>query len=93
LVSSAYVIVYRLKEDAAEILYICHGAQDWLAVKLKPAGAKALRLRYGFLGRESFVARTKRTQTILLSDCAGCIRPSPAPQPARRSASCSSDLR
>jgi len=29
LVSSAYVIVYRLKEDVAEILYICHGAQDW----------------------------------------------------------------
>ena len=29
LVSSAYVIVYRLKEDVAEILYIWHGAQDW----------------------------------------------------------------
>jgi len=29
LVSSAYVIVYRIKEDVAEILYIWHGAQDW----------------------------------------------------------------
>jgi toxin ParE1/3/4 len=29
LVSSAYVIVYRLREDVAEILYIWHGAQDW----------------------------------------------------------------
>ena len=24
-----YVIVYRLKDDVAEILYIWHGAQDW----------------------------------------------------------------
>lgn len=29
LVSSPYVIVYRLKEDVAEILHIWHGAQDW----------------------------------------------------------------
>ena len=29
LVSPPYVIVYRLKEDVSEILYICHGAQDW----------------------------------------------------------------
>ncbi len=29
LVSPPYVIVYRLKEDVAEILYIWHGAQDW----------------------------------------------------------------
>jgi plasmid stabilization system protein ParE len=29
LVSLPYVIVYRLKEDVAEILYIWHGAQDW----------------------------------------------------------------
>jgi toxin ParE1/3/4 len=29
LASSAYVIVYRLREDVAEILYIWHGAQDW----------------------------------------------------------------
>lgn len=29
LVSSAYVIVYRLREDVAEILYVWHGAQDW----------------------------------------------------------------
>jgi plasmid stabilization system protein ParE len=29
LVSSAYVIVYRLTENVAEILYIWHGAQDW----------------------------------------------------------------
>ncbi len=24
-----YVVVYRLKDDVAEILYIWHGAQDW----------------------------------------------------------------
>jgi plasmid stabilization system protein ParE len=29
LVCPPYVIVYRLKNDAAEILYIWHGAQDW----------------------------------------------------------------
>jgi plasmid stabilization system protein ParE len=29
LVSTPYVIVDRLKEDVAEILYIWHGAQDW----------------------------------------------------------------
>jgi toxin ParE1/3/4 len=29
LVSSVYVIVYRLREDVAEILSIWHGAQDW----------------------------------------------------------------
>ena len=29
LVSPPYVIVYQLKEDVAEILYIWHGAQDW----------------------------------------------------------------
>jgi toxin ParE1/3/4 len=29
LVSPPYVIVYRLKHDVAEILYIWHGAQDW----------------------------------------------------------------
>lgn len=29
LVSPPYVIMYRLKEDVAEILYIWHGAQDW----------------------------------------------------------------
>jgi len=29
LVSPPYVVVYRLKEDVAEILYIWHGAQDW----------------------------------------------------------------
>jgi plasmid stabilization system protein ParE len=29
LVCAPYVIVYRLKEDVAEILYIWHGAQDW----------------------------------------------------------------
>ena len=29
LVSPPYVIVYRLKDDVAEILYIWHGAQDW----------------------------------------------------------------
>ena len=29
LVSPPYVIVYRLKSDVAEILYIWHGAQDW----------------------------------------------------------------
>jgi toxin ParE1/3/4 len=27
--SLPYVIVYRLKVDVAEILYIWHGAQDW----------------------------------------------------------------
>ena len=27
--SPPYVIVYRLKVDVAEILYIWHGAQDW----------------------------------------------------------------
>jgi toxin ParE1/3/4 len=27
--SPPYVIVYRLKNDVAEILYIWHGAQDW----------------------------------------------------------------
>jgi toxin ParE1/3/4 len=27
--SPPYVIVYRLKDDVAEILYIWHGAQDW----------------------------------------------------------------
>lgn len=26
---SPYVIVYRLKDDVAEIPYIWHGAQDW----------------------------------------------------------------
>ena len=29
LVSSPYVIVYRLKHDVVEILHIWHGAQDW----------------------------------------------------------------
>jgi toxin ParE1/3/4 len=29
LVSSPYVIVYRLHKDVAEILHIWHGAQDW----------------------------------------------------------------
>jgi len=29
LVCPPYVIVYRLKNDAAEILCIWHGAQDW----------------------------------------------------------------
>jgi plasmid stabilization system protein ParE len=29
LVFSPFVIVYRLKDDVAEILYIWHGAQDW----------------------------------------------------------------
>ena len=29
LLSPPYVIVYRLKDDVAEILYIWHGAQDW----------------------------------------------------------------
>lgn len=29
LVCPPYVIVYRLKHDVAEILYIWHGAQDW----------------------------------------------------------------
>lgn len=29
LVSYAYVIVYKLKDDVAEILSIWHGAQDW----------------------------------------------------------------
>lgn len=29
LVSPPYVIVYRLKDDVAEILYIWHGSQDW----------------------------------------------------------------
>jgi toxin ParE1/3/4 len=29
LVSAPYVIVYRLKDDVAEILHIWHGAQDW----------------------------------------------------------------
>lgn len=29
LVSGPYVIVYRLKDDVAEILHIWHGAQDW----------------------------------------------------------------
>ena len=29
LVCPPYVIVYRLKDDVAEILYIWHGAQDW----------------------------------------------------------------
>jgi plasmid stabilization system protein ParE len=29
LVSSAYVIVYRLRDEVAEILSIWHGAQDW----------------------------------------------------------------
>jgi len=29
LVSPPYVIVYRLKSDVAQILYIWHGAQDW----------------------------------------------------------------
>jgi plasmid stabilization system protein ParE len=29
LVCPPYVIVYRLKNDVAEILYIWHGAQDW----------------------------------------------------------------
>ena len=27
--SPPYLIVYRLKDDVAEILYIWHGAQDW----------------------------------------------------------------
>ena len=27
--SPPYVIVYRLKDDVAESLYIWHGAQDW----------------------------------------------------------------
>ncbi len=29
LVSAPYVVVYRLKEDVVQILYIWHGAQDW----------------------------------------------------------------
>ncbi len=29
LVCPPYVIIYRLKDDVAEILYIWHGAQDW----------------------------------------------------------------
>jgi toxin ParE1/3/4 len=29
LVCPPYVIVYRLKDDVAEVLYIWHGAQDW----------------------------------------------------------------
>lgn len=29
LLSPPYVIVYRLKEEIAEVLYIWHGAQDW----------------------------------------------------------------
>ena len=29
LVSPPYVIVYRIKDDVAEILHIWHGAQDW----------------------------------------------------------------
>ena len=29
LVSPPYVIVYRVKDDVAEILHIWHGAQDW----------------------------------------------------------------
>jgi addiction module RelE/StbE family toxin len=29
LLSPPYVIVYRIKDDVAEILYIWHGAQDW----------------------------------------------------------------
>ncbi len=29
LVASPYVIVYRVKDDVAEILHIWHGAQDW----------------------------------------------------------------
>ena len=29
LVFAPYVIVYRLKDDVAEILHIWHGAQDW----------------------------------------------------------------
>lgn len=29
LVSYTYVIVYKLKDDVAEILSIWHGAQDW----------------------------------------------------------------
>ena len=29
LVSSPYVIVYRIRHDVAEILHIWHGAQDW----------------------------------------------------------------
>jgi plasmid stabilization system protein ParE len=29
LVCPPYIIVYRVKEDVAEILYIWHGAQDW----------------------------------------------------------------
>ena len=29
LVSAPYVVVYRLKDDVAEILHIWHGAQDW----------------------------------------------------------------
>lgn len=29
LVCPPYVVVYRLKDDTAEILYIWHGAQDW----------------------------------------------------------------
>ena len=29
LVCPPFVIVYRLKDDVAEILYLWHGAQDW----------------------------------------------------------------
>lgn len=29
LVSPPYVVVYRVSEEAVEILYIWHGAQDW----------------------------------------------------------------
>ena len=29
LISSPYVIVYRVKVDVSEILHIWHGAQDW----------------------------------------------------------------
>jgi plasmid stabilization system protein ParE len=29
LVSPPYVVVYRYTDDAVEILYIWHGAQDW----------------------------------------------------------------
>lgn len=29
LVSPPYIVVYRVKDDIAEILHIWHGAQDW----------------------------------------------------------------
>ena len=29
LISSPYVIVYRVKDNVSEILHIWHGAQDW----------------------------------------------------------------